>query len=395
MAIDQLLIVYHFFPHYRKGVMSELAQRHVDGKLVFGGDLDSANIDPSIKPWQANKDLPFVHIPVTRLPFGKYIQWKLIWYALTTSWRAVILLGDANNISTWIAGALFRARGIRTIFWAHGWISDSEPTAKTAFRKLYFAIPDGLLFYGRRAKSIAVHYGVPPEKIWVVYNSLDYEAQITVRNKLTEESRRLIRNKLFGTSDIPIVVCISRITKLRRLDMLIQSLDKLKEEGHECGLLLIGDGAERGNLESQAAQCGIKLVCTNAIYDEAEIGPLLSCAAVTVAPGKVGLTAMHSLVYGVPVITHSDHNQQMPESEAIVPGITGDLFLINNIDDLAAKIQKWTQSPDVDRKTREYCFTVIDKYYNPAEQANIIEDAIGNVPQVIFNSNSIEINEIV
>ena len=38
----------------------------------------------------------------------------------------------------------------------------------------------------------------------------------------------------------------------------------------------------------------------------------------TVSPGNIGLTAIHSLSYGTPVCSHSNFNNQMPESEAII-----------------------------------------------------------------------------
>ena len=58
-------------------------------------------------------------------------------------------------------------------------------------------------------------------------------------------------------------------------------------------------------------------------FDEAEISKLLNHADLCVSPGNVGLTAMHALAYGVPVATHNDFKNQMPEFEAITPGKTG------------------------------------------------------------------------
>ena len=42
-----------------------------------------------------------------------------------------------------------------------------------------------------------------------------------------------------------------------------------------------------------------------------------------VSPGNVGLTAIHSLSYGTPVLTHNNFNNQMPEVESIQPGFNG------------------------------------------------------------------------
>ncbi len=60
-----------------------------------------------------------------------------------------------------------------------------------------------------------------------------------------------------------------------------------------------------------------------ACYDEEIIGELIFNAQLCVSPGNVGLTAMHSLVYGTPVITHNNFSNQSPEFEAIIDGKTG------------------------------------------------------------------------
>ena len=43
---------------------------------------------------------------------------------------------------------------------------------------------------------------------------------------------------------------------------------------------------------------------------------------ITVSPDKVGLTAIHSMAYGRPVITHDNMDRQGPEVEAVIPGRT-------------------------------------------------------------------------
>lgn len=59
------------------------------------------------------------------------------------------------------------------------------------------------------------------------------------------------------------------------------------------------------------------------VYDEQAISDLLTDVDICVAPGDVGLTCMHSLVYGTPVIIHDNPDFQMPEYEAINPWQNG------------------------------------------------------------------------
>jgi hypothetical protein len=59
---------------------------------------------------------------------------------------------------------------------------------------------------------------------------------------------------------------------------------------------------------------------TGPIYAEAEHGPLLRLPTYVSVRGPVGLMAMHAMIYGRPVITHDDFDQQKPEFEAIQAG---------------------------------------------------------------------------
>lgn len=70
----------------------------------------------------------------------------------------------------------------------------------------------------------------------------------------------------------------------------------------------------------------------------------------------------------------------MPEFEAIVPGVTGDLFEPENLEDLAEKLDRWTQLPDVPESVRNACLAQIENRYHARSQARAIELALSGVP---------------
>src|SRR5690606_17770349 len=95
-------------------------------------------------------------------------------------------------------------------------------------------------------------------------------------------------------------------------------------------------------LQSQIDKLKIKdqIHFYGASYEESTNYELIASSDICIAPGEIGLTAMHSLVYGVPVISHSDGNLQMPEFEAIKPDFNGALFENGNLIDLKEKIKQ-------------------------------------------------------
>ena len=94
-----------------------------------------------------------------------------------------------------------------------------------------------------------------------------------------------------------------------------------------------------------------------------------------VSPGNVGLTAIHSLSLGTPVITHGNYFNQGPEVESVIQNETGLFFKENNvvslsevIDDMILNRKKLTMETS--------CIDQVKKYWNPKNQADIFEKAI-------------------
>ncbi|MFT5716080.1 MAG: glycosyltransferase involved in cell wall biosynthesis, partial [Oleiphilaceae bacterium] len=75
-----------------------------------------------------------------------------------------------------------------------------------------------------------------------------------------------------------------------------------------------------------------------AIYDENEIAPYMLASSLCCYPANVGLSMMHAMGYGVPVITGDDIKSHNPEIHVLDNGLNGSLFLHLDTKDLAKKI---------------------------------------------------------
>jgi glycosyltransferase involved in cell wall biosynthesis len=162
--------------------------------------------------------------------------------------------------------------------------------------------------------------------------------------------------------------------------MLLDAVAKLRERGRPVNVAIIGDGPERAALQAHAERLGLKVAFLGACYDEARIGEVLLASNACVAPGQVGLTAMHALAFGVPVVSHGDPSKQMPEFESIVPGSTGSLFQEGNLESLATAIEPWIRTSVIEPATRDACRTMIDRFWNPAFQTEVILRAVDGEP---------------
>ena len=364
------------FAHYRSALLRELRSSDQFEYFFFGDTRDRYGNIPAC---DLSADPHFRVVPYLR--FFRVLVWQkgIVRPTLLGDFDGYILEGDAYYLSSWLGAILARLRRRRVLFWSHGW-TRSDRGVKHLVRWLFYRLADGLLLYGDRAKSIGIQYGFSPERLYVMYNSLDFDEQRKCAASLNPGEVAALRRELFGPVPVPVVIATARLTGKKRFDLLIRALGTINRGGRRVDLLIVGDGPERAALESLSAFESVNVVFAGSCYDEPSLARYFACACVTAMPGEVGLTCMHSLGYGVPVITHSDPSRQMPEFEAIVPGVTGDLFEPDNVLDLAGKLDRWTQTPEVPESVREACSSRIESRYHARFQAQAIELALGGAP---------------
>jgi glycosyltransferase involved in cell wall biosynthesis len=372
----RVAVVYHFFPHYRSAIVEALARSRV-ADFVFIGDVHEYL--GSVAPAVLSGSVRFERAPARHL-FGTWMwQWGAVRAALDRRFDTVIFHAVPHWPCTWIGAVLARLAGKRVLFWGHGFLY--PPTGlKGAVRRAFYALPHVHLVYGRLAKSIAMDLGWRPADVHVVYNSLDNEAQRRIRASISDEEALAVRASLFGDVETPVIACPSRLITARGLSLLFDAVAILGKRGVRANVLLVGDGPERRALEARAALLGVRCHFEGETYDEERIARLMRASNVTAAPGKVGLTALHSMTYGVPVVTHGDVAHQMPEWETVIPGKTGSLFERGSADSLADAIVPWLATRLPSEATRTHCHRMADWLWSPGHQRAIIERAVLRQP---------------
>ena len=364
-------VIYHVWPHYRAAVVAAM-----DGSALVEYDFfGSGETYQGIKHMDPGHFRRFVRAPFR---YFNRLMWqpKAVGVALSGDYDALIYLADLNFVSTWIAAAIARLRRRPVLFWAHGWLKP-ESGAKRRVRNLYFGLADRMLLYAERGKRLGAAAGYPAGKITVVYNSLDVDRADAIVARIEDGSLATVKPQtLFADPGRPLAICTARITPLCRFDLLFEAAAILQRRGTPLNVLLVGDGPERSALEAMAAELNLPVCFYGACYDEDVTGQLLYHADLTVSPGKIGLTAMHTLMYGTPAITHDDLDEQMPEVEALNDGVTGALFRRNDADSLADTIGNWLAAGRDRATVRAACRAAVHDRWNPHVQAKIIEQAV-------------------
>lgn len=378
----KVAIVYHYLAHYRLPVFKELLKSEdIEFHFISAADSDNSikTIDPNIID---DKSINFIWHFVKNIWFkGQLFLWQkgLFSTLRRQNYDAVIFLGSVYFLSTWFCSFYLKLKKTPILYWTHGVTSDSKGL-KWKIRKRFYGLADKVLLYGNNAKEVMINNGFDPKRLTVIFNSLDYEQQIKFRRLIFDSTTSDGNLFSFENNQLPLLLFVGRLTKQKKLDMIVHASQVLKTKGLPVNTIIIGKGPIQEELSTLINENGLKnnFLFYGPCYEEEKLARLLAKADICVSPGEVGLTAITSLGYGTPVITHDDFNNQMPEYEAIEPGYNGDLFKVGSVEDLANTIENWIKKypRSAKQKISKQCFEVIDEKYNPINQAKLIASAI-------------------
>lgn len=366
--MPKVCIIYNFAQHYRESIY-KLIDKEWDCKWFFGkNQTDIKGISDGCL-----KDVSFVDNKKLIGPLwyqtivGRLISRKDIDH--------FILLGEPFNLSTWwilIQRRLF-FKNKKVYLWSHGWYG-KEGLLKKLLKRVYFGMADHIFTYGEYAKKLAIAQGFDENKISPIHNSLDHSIQNKLRDTLKPSD---IYRDYFKNYN-PTIIFIGRLTEVKRLDLLLDGIKVLKERGYEYNVVFVGTGVMEDTLKIRARNMGLEkqLWFYGASYDDQINAELIFNADMCVSPGNVGLTAMHTMVFGTPVLTHDDFKWQMPEFEAIKPNVTGAFFKKNNVISIADTIQNWMIQHPNRNKVRQACYDEIDNNWTPEYQLAVLKRII-------------------
>ena len=355
--------------HYRARVYSEM-DKQMDVDFIFGVDSTSVKrMDTSVL--KKSIDVP-----------NKYwgsSKWYYQSGVLSKTRKYDVIINDLGIfcLTAW----LILIRGIfirqKVYNWDHGWYG-RENLIKKILKRIYFGLATGSFIYGDYAIRLMKENGLNGKKLFPIHNSLDYDSQLRMRKSIKKST---IYSDHFSNS-FPVIIVIGRLNLRKKLNQLIDALSILKEQGRIFNLVLVGDGEDKVPLQQMVEKCQLsqQVWFYGACYEESTNAELILNADLCVVPGDIGLTAIHAMMFGIPVVTHDYYPNQGPEFEVIKEGITGSFFKHDDVKSLARTIVNWFELHSEDRESvRTACENEIDKNWTPQYQIDVLKKVIQSI----------------
>jgi len=349
----EIIIIQPLIPSYRVGFFKRLYRVYGDRLTVYTSSHKLGVLTEDIQycAWQETLGC------LRSLVFGT--EWQAGVFGVPIRRNDIVVLwGAPRTISNIILLIKARLKGAKTIWWGHYWSSTSR--AWRAWIRLYIMrIADCALFYtDLEVKEFYDRFGeIPAFPVFSLNNGLDNSTILKVRRKYNAQERG--QHILF----------IGRLTAKSNFGLLLEALSN--QGLQKVVIEVIGDGPNMEDFQFRALSLDVcnQVVWHGGFTDELRISEIANKCSLFVYPGAVGLSIIHALNYGLPVIVHENRREHMPEVAALSPGVNGFTFKQHDSDSLANVIVGALSNESLLDKMSEAAVATTDKTFNADDMA--------------------------
>lgn len=338
----KLCCVFNYNPLYRFPIFKAMDDAF-DCDFYFGD-----TVYQNIERFDPNQLKGFKHFLRSRKIFRGYIWHSGIKDIFSRNYTHYLLTGSSTYLVNWLVYVYAFLTRKKVFLWTHGLNAPIESALSRLHCQLFFFPPTGIFLYGNHAVSYMEAIGCKREKLFVIHNSLDTSLQ----TQLLEKGLKSTIYQDYFKNNYPVVIYIGRLQKRKGLDLLLKAIANCFASGFPINLALVGPKEDDESALSLIPELGLEhsVWLFGPCFEEEVTSQLLFNADVCVCPSAVGLTAIHALSYGTPVVSNDDFDNQMPEFESITDGKTGSFYKKGSILDLSKQIQRWCSVSTIERQ---------------------------------------------
>jgi len=286
-------------PDYRVPFFKALDEA-LEGKLtVVAGAVDFAETTRTVSAAE-----PFTQSVHNKFFFGRRLLWQSGLCKAVMKAPVLILGYNLRNVTGLVVLVVRAIAGRPTLVWGHarGWKKWALPIRKAALR-----LASGFIAY-TETQQREIARAVPHLRTWAAPNA------ITRR----DDCRFITR----CPGEVNDVLFVGRLVAEKKPRLLLDAFALAVEEDvipTSARLVFVGTGPERTCLQQSVARLGLvsRVMFTGHVGEIDKLREIFSTAVCSVSPGYVGLSAIQSFAFGVPMIVAREEPHS-PEIEACI-----------------------------------------------------------------------------
>ena len=322
----RLAIIEPAWTNYRYPVYRELSEHcHVD--WIYSPASDGTGygaITPSGAPSLRYLELPMRKLLGNDLGFWQVGATRYLWCE-----RPDVVMIDSNPRSITFWATLICGRILGIPVYAHGHGVYRKTRISRSYRRmmnLLLRMSAGYIAYSPSVRDAFATHGFPVSKIRVAHNSVINACPLPPDDKTGSEKGVLFLGRLRANSGI---------------EALLTSVRRLRQDGYDIELHVIGGGEDLCRLqEAHAKSHWVHLY--GEVYSPAKIREISRACFVGCHPGPAGLSVVHLMSMSLPVMIQDTQGLHGPEASVVDDWINGVRYPVAqtgpNIEDALLKI---------------------------------------------------------
>jgi glycosyltransferase involved in cell wall biosynthesis len=217
-------------------------------------------------------------------------------------------------------------------------VSRTKQLLKEIILRPLFARAAGFLSIGRHNTEFYRNYGVPENKIHLTPYAVDNQYWLSQGEALVSKKSGLKQSLGFNHEN-PIVLFSGKLVAIKRPMDLLRAFEALPESLN-AGLVFLGDGELRADLEAYARERSVKNTRFVGFKNQTEMAPYYSMADVFVLPSSYepwGLVVNEALCFGLPVIAS---DKVGATGDLVQEGVNGFVYPAGDVPALTARLRE-------------------------------------------------------
>jgi glycosyltransferase involved in cell wall biosynthesis len=346
LDLKEVTIVQRRLTHYRvplfEAMREKLKERGIRLRLLHGtaSSVEASKNDSGHLDWAE-------FVPTRWQGFG----------SLTRNSDLVIITQENKLLSNHLL--LVTPRQFRLAFWGHGanLQSRNPESLRERFKRWTTNRADWWFAYTDMSADLVAAAGFRRSRITVVNNAVDTTQMQRWVQEIGDEETRTLRRGL-GIGKAPIGVFVGSLYVDKRLDFLFAAAEAVRREIPDFHLLIIGEGPERGKVQSWC-QARSWAHWVGACFNREKVA-YVSLTQVMLNPGAVGLGVFDSFTCAVPMVT-ADCRTHGPEIVYLRDGVNG-IMTANDVGAYSAAVVTLLRNEEERARLRVGCRACGEKY---------------------------------
>lgn len=354
-------------PEYRVALFTGLASRYPNRIEIVTADPNSCHIKGAICDYDHK-----------RVEIGPVSIYKGLTLNGLERGDVITVDGSPKSISPMMIALRARLDGIGVVWWGHH--VSANPRWYRVMIRIWIArlLSDVFLCYTDAGVKFLVEHGYPKDRVFATGNTIDTSAINAEIASISNGQFLESFKRENGLSGCKILLFCGRLRPRNGLDVLFEALVTLNADAERYICVVVGNGPEWDQLHSLAIKLNVDryVKWVGELRGQHQLAPWFMSADLFVYPGTIGLSLIHAMAYGLPVVVNDNPWIHGPEYVAFENGVNGWAFKENSPASLADTIIEVFSNEDELRKRAISAKAKIQAEYSIEQMINRTTQAI-------------------